>query len=318
MKAGKLKALINGVAVVTAVLLFMQAGAVTAQTPDEACAADSLYLISPETIDLRYDTSGKVGLTVSWPNLDLNQATCFSLADTAGLGYQVAVTGGFGDRVDRVLRFSADKAGTIGSSAAGNLIMNWRHEGPATYGNLAGRLNLSNNGGLWKYVGSTGTWEQHNGGLPMTWYETNLLALARGTGDFMLGAFSRRAALSGPVGLKSYDGTGWTTIASDIFNSTNKITALAVSPGDNNTFLVGTDGKGLYVTMDGGQTFTQWTVEFDPSYAEMPSRFVVEALDWTGDRIYVHLNNFGMFTSTDGIYWIRNRADDYRYDGNLF
>lgn len=299
MKAGKVKALFFGSVALVAALLFVQASPVAAQTPDEACAADSLYLISPEEIDLVYDTSGKVGLTVSWPNLDLSQATCYSLADTAGLGYEVTVTGGFGDRVDRVLRFNSDNPGTIGSTGPANMIMDWRHQGPSTYGNLAGKLNLSNNGGLWRFDGAAGTWMQHNSGLPMTWLQNNTLALAKGTGEFLLGGFSRGAALSSPVGLKSYDGTSWTPVAEDVFDFHNPIRALAVSPGDNNTFLVGTESNGLYVTTDGGQNFTQWTTQFDPAFADMPTKFTVEALDWTGGRIYVHLANYGLFTSTD-------------------
>lgn len=286
--------------VLVAALMLGPARPAVAQTPGEACAADSLYLISPEAIELSYDTSGKVGLTVSWPNLDLSQATCYSLSDTAGLGFGVAVTGGFGDRVDRVLRFSAPSNGGIGAAEAANLILDWRNEGPATYGNLGGRINLSNNGGLWQFTGNGSRWTQQNAGLPMTWLNMNFLALARGTGGYLLGAFSRDANLSGSVGLKEWNGSSWVTVAGEVFDSAVRVTCLAVSPTDNGTFLVGTRNRGLFVTRDGGETFTQWTTQFDPDFDHSQTNFGVQAVDWTGDRIFVYLNNYGLFASTDG------------------
>ncbi len=42
------------------VMLMLQAGPVQSQTPDEACAADSLYLISPEEIGLKLEIEGSV------------------------------------------------------------------------------------------------------------------------------------------------------------------------------------------------------------------------------------------------------------------
>lgn len=74
-------------------------------------------------------------------------------------------TGGFGDRVDRQLLFTATGAGTIGGSEARNLIVSWSSEGSSAYGRLAGVLNLSNNGGFWNWDDAAGSWTQTNDNL---------------------------------------------------------------------------------------------------------------------------------------------------------
>ena len=272
-------------------------GPAAAQTPDAACAADSLYLISPAAVDLKLETTGKAGLTISWPNLNLDQATCFSLDGTDNLGFEVVVDGGFGDRVDRVFTFSTPDSGIVGGANEGNITVTWQNEGPATNGNIGGVFNLSNNGGLWDY--GTGSWQQVNNGLPMTWQRTNTVALDRGTGDFMVAAFTRNTNLdSSPSGLYSYNGTNWTRLAPEIFGSSTVVTEIAISPGDNNSFAVGTVSRGLYVTNDGGATFTQWTTQLDPATTQ--STFRVSALNWESQRLLVALPNIGVFVSNDG------------------
>jgi photosystem II stability/assembly factor-like uncharacterized protein len=277
----------------------MGCGTALAQTPDEACAADSLYLISPEMVDLDFEATGNRGLTVSWPNLDLNEATCYSLKNTEGLGFGVTVTGGFGDRVDRVLNFTSQDEGEIGAIQPQNILVNWRNEGPATYGNLGGLFNLSNNGGIWRYVNGSG-WTQQNEQLPMNWRQINTVGLAAGSGGYMVAGFSRGVTTgSDPAGLFEFDGSNWSRIAKDTFGTAQLITDVAISPLDNNKFAVGTDRDGLFVTTDGGVTFTQWTTELDPTSTILPASFKVNVVEWVGDRIYVFVNNFGLFISPD-------------------
>jgi hypothetical protein len=280
-------------------ILLLQVGYVRAQTPDEACAADSLYLISPEMLDLRLETTGRRGLTISWPNLDLNQATCYSLKNTEDLGFDVTVTGGFGDRVDRVFRFDSPDSGDIGAIQPDNIIVTWRNEGPGTYGNIGGKLNLSNNGGIWRYSNSGG-WTQLNDQLPMYWLQVNTVALAAGSSNFMIAGFSRGVtAESNPVGLFTYDGADWTRIATEIFNEARLITDIAISPQSNDVFAVGTARDGLFITTDGGQTFTQWTVAFDPDYPDIPPNFRIDVVEWSQNRVFAAVNNFGLFISQD-------------------
>ena len=61
----------------------------------------------------------------------------------------------------------------------------------------------------------------------------------------MLAGFSRGSALqSDPVGLFRYDGGAWVRLAADIFDSGNLITEIAIAPGRNDRFAVGTAARG--------------------------------------------------------------------------
>jgi hypothetical protein len=285
---------------VLAAAVTVPVGSATAQTPDEVCAADTLYLISPESVDLRLESSGKPGLTVRWPTLDPSLATCFSLARAEGLNFEVDVSGGFGDDVDRLFRFTTADSGIIGARNVGNLTVTWQNQGPATNGNIGGIFNLSNNGGVVSYGATGDTWDQFNTGLPMTWQRTNTVALDRGSGSFMVAAFTGGLPLeSASRGVYTYNGTNWERLAADLFGSSVGITAVAISAGDDNSFAVGTASNGLYVTNDGGVTFTQWTTELDPAGQNLPTVFRVSALNWESDRLLVYMPNWGLFTSTD-------------------
>lgn len=283
-----------------AAALLIPAGYACAQTPDAACAADSLYLISPAALDLHLQTEGRQGMVVSWPDLDLGQATCFSLSDTAGLRFPVQVTGGFGDQVDRVLRFTTADSGSVGGAQSRPLIINWQHEGPTTYGSLAGLLNLANNGGFWRYHTATGTWAQENSGLPMSWKQVNVVAMDQCADGCRVAALTRGQTLdTEPAGLYRYRDGAWTRIAPDIFGSGTLINNVRISPSGADRFVVGTARSGLFVTRDGGQTFTQWTTQFGEPYDTIPTTFTVRAASWVGGRLFVFMNNYGLFASDD-------------------
>jgi photosystem II stability/assembly factor-like uncharacterized protein len=303
MNAGSVKAIrMTGTACIIAVLL-LQAAALRAQTPDEACAADSLYLISPESLELVLNTGDKDGMTISWPNLVSQDATCFTLSDTEDLGFEVVVSGGFNDKVDRQFEFTSPDSGLIGEVQPGNILVSWKNLGPATNGNLGGQFNLSNNGGIWLFDRAGGTWSQANGELPMSWLQTNTLALDRGTGGFHVAGFARGSTLdTDPVGLFTSSGSGWTRIfdADTTFTDQVLVTHIAISPGDNNSFAVGTVGDGLFVTNDGGQNFTQWTTQLDPAFEPMPGSFNVTAVTWSESRLFAFVANYGLFMSEDG------------------
>lgn len=297
----------TSVAVFVLVVLVLQVGGAWAQTPSEVCAADSLYLISPEAIDLKLETTGRRGLTISWPDMDLDQATCFSLKDTSALGFDVAAVGGFGDKVDRVFRFTSPDSGTIGSDQPENIVVTWQNEGPATYGNIGGKINLTNNGGILRYTPAAG-WTQANVGLPMNWLQANTVGMGLGTGGFMVAGFSGGVSPeSDPVGLFKYDGTTWTRVAPDIFTKQTLVSSVAVSPNNNDYFAVGTARSGLFITTDGGATFTQWTTQFEPGFPNMPTNFVVGVVEWRDDRVFVFLKEFGLFISSDnGLSFVRS------------
>ena len=270
-----------------------------AQTPPAACAADSLYLISPDLVNLDLQEDGRLGMVVSWPNLDLDQATCFSLKDTDNLGFTPTVSGGFGDRVDRILGFSSADSGTIGTATARPLSFSWRSLGATTYGSLAGIVNLANNGGIIRWDESAGAWAQLNAGLPMTWRQTNVVALAEGGDGVLYAGFTSGQSVDiDPKGLFRHDGTAWSRIGADIFTNTRRVTGIAIDPTNSDRIAVGTALSGLYISTDRGQTFTNWTANLDPAY-EQPASYLVTAVGWSNGRLFVAVANLGVFVSTD-------------------
>jgi hypothetical protein len=281
--------------------ILLGASAVTAQTPEEACAADSLYLVSPDAITMAQQTTGRPGLIISWEDLDTAEATCFTLTGDDNIGFSIDVEGGFGDQVDRFITFTTPDAGTIGHQGRTTLRLNWQSQGNAANGVLAGNINLANNGGILRHGYSGGQWGQTNNGLPMTWFQTNVTALAEGSGGFLVAIFTAGQTLdSNPKGLWVYRSGIWTQVGTDTFASTTVFTRVAVSPASNDVFAVGTTRGGLYVTQDGGETFTQFTSNLDPDHTPMPTNFSVGALNWNSDRLFVFLPNFGLFRSEDG------------------
>ncbi len=286
--------------ILTAILaLGLAALPAAAQTPDAACAADSLYLISPDLVNLDLQEDGRLGMVVSWPNLNLNEATCFSLKNTEGLGFTPVITGGFGDRVDRILGFSSADSGTIGAATALPLSVSWRSLGATTYGSLAGILNLANNGGILRWDESAAAWVQLNAGLPMTWRQTNVVALAEGTDGVIYAGFtSGQSADIDPKGLFRHDGTTWTRVGAGVINNSVRVTGIAVDPANSDRVAVGTALGGLFVSSDRGQTYVNWTANLDPAYTQ-PLSYLVTAVAWDGGRLFVAVANLGVFVSND-------------------
>ncbi len=291
------------------IISLLLAVAATAQVPGaanldslalELCIRDSLYIISPDVVDLELQEEGRFGLMLSWDDLPLEKATCFALRGVDTLGIDASASGGFGDRVDRLLQFTATGEGMVGADQAGSLVLGWRNVGDSTYGNLAGILNLVNNGGIvgWDQAGSG--WVKTNTGLPVTWRQINVVDMDIAEDDVMYAAFSAGTTIETESrGLYRHNGTGWTRLAEDVITDTIVVTAVAVSPANSNRIAVGTSLSGLFISSDGGVTFTQWTVEFDPGLEDQPESFRVTALDWTGQRITVAIRTHGLFISND-------------------
>lgn len=292
---------------ITICLLVLVAAPAAAQTPPTACAADSLYLISPDDIEVRLQEEGRLGVVLNWPELNLQQSTCFTLRGDDTLNIDTTVDGGFGDRVDRVLRFTVDGEGDVGGAQSGSLALTWRNEGPSTYGNLAGYINLANNGGILLWDDSEGEWVQINDGLPREWRQTNVVAIgAASRTDIYAAITAGRTETTVPKGLFHYDGTTWRQIAADVFDASKLVVDIVVDPANASRVAVATDRDGLFVSTDGGDSFTQYTTEFEPAFgAEAPYR--VQAVDWTNGRLVVSMGNFGVFLSSDaGANWTRS------------
>lgn len=80
----------------------------------------------------------------------------------------------------------------------------------------------------------------------------------------------------------------------DIFDGANLITGqVAVSPANSNHFAVGTNARGLYITQDGGQTFTNWTSQLAPLQTPQ-NNYRVSAMEWTTSRLVVAITSFGV------------------------
>lgn len=301
MNSGSVKAVREVLGLAAGICILLGGSAAWAQTPDEACAADSLYLVSPDALDMRQQSVGRPGLIISWGDLDTREATCVTLTDLEGLDFGVSVDGGFGDSVDRQIAFTTPDSGSIGHHESTSLLLSWQTQGSAERGVLAGNINLANNGGILRRAFGTGLWSQPNAGLPMTWLQTNVTSLAEGSDGFMVASFTAGQTIDvNPKGLWVHRSGVWAQVGADIFTSAISITRVAVSPTSNDVFAVGTSRNGLFVTHDGGQTFTNFRSELEPAFTPLPVNFNVTALDWTSDRLIVFLPGFGLFISADG------------------
>lgn len=300
MKAGNVRARFTIMGAIILTLALMAPFGVRAETPTSTCANDTLYLISPQDLELTHQIQGREGLLVSWRDLDIDEATCFALVGTELLDHPVSVEGGFGDSVDRQLVFTTTDSGLVGSTEPSNVVLTWSTQGSTVYGSLSGTINLSNNGGLLTFPAAGGEWVQSNDGLPMTWQQVNTRTMDVGSDGFILAAFSGGQALtSGFKGLFVQENGVWTRIAADLFTSSVRINNVAVSPANNDHFAVGTENGGLYVTTDGGQTFQHWMNELDPAFMPVPTSVRVTALEWGTDQLWVFTSNFGLFYSDD-------------------
>lgn len=300
MNSGSVKAARSVLGLVASFCILLGGSTAFAETPNEACAADSLYLVSPDAVSMKQQVVGRPGLIISWGDLDTREATCFTLTNLDSLNFSVAVDGGFGDNVDRLLAFTTADSGSVGHHTRTTLQMAWQSQGSAENGVLAGNINLANNGGILTRNLGSGLWGQANSGLPMTWFQTNVTSLAEGSGGFLVASFTSGQTIDvNPQGLWVYRTGVWSRVAADIFNSNTNVTRVAVSAASNDVFAVGTSRNGLFVTHDGGATFTQFRSELEPAYSPMPVNFNVSALDWSSNRLVAFLPSFGLFISND-------------------
>ena len=303
MKAGNAKTLTVTLGVLMGLSVLLGGASALAQTtgtPAEACAADSLYLISPDELTMYSQFQGRPGLMISWPDISLDEATCYTITETDSLGFSVSVDGGFGDEVDRFITFTVPESngGEVGHKVEAPLNIRWQSQGTSDYGVLAGTINLANNGGILLQNAVSGQFTQLNTGLPMTWKRVNVVALDSGSDGFMVAGMTGGETLDSEYkGLWVYRSGGWQRLAEDIFSSTVLVTSVAVSPTSNDVFMVGTSRSGLYVTTDGGQTFTNFRSDLDPTYENMPSVFRVTAMNFDTQRAVVFVDNFGLFIS---------------------
>ncbi|RKZ19793.1 hypothetical protein DRQ50_01395 [bacterium] len=298
----------------TAMILFfcllLGALTVSGQTADldslrtALCVRDSLYLVSPDNMEFQLSEgqygSLRFGLLVGWDNPGLDDASCFALRGVDSLDVAVEAEGGFGDKVDRVLRFTISGSGTVGADQPGQLLLGWRNEGPSTYGNMAGFINLANNGGaaVWDAAGLQ--WNRANTALPMSWRQANFMDLAMTRDGTMWASLTAgQTADTAPQGLFRNSGAGWSAVADSLFGTTRLVTVVAAEPDSVDRIVVGTLRDGFFISTDGGSSFTQWSSQLGAGMENPPETFRVTAVDWTGSRVLVAVRAVGLFISNN-------------------
>ncbi len=282
----------------------------TARAQDESCELPlAVPDVSEVELSLQPNSRGP-GILVTWPEPANDTSTCTALTDTTGLGIDVRETGFFSDAFDRTIRFTFIDSGTVSTAVSDRFVCEWNNANQSRTGRIGGEINLSNSGGLWVRDGGGG-WAQRNGGLPVYLPYTNLVDMAAADDGIMLMVLSRGAQpQNDPEGVFRIAASGdWTEVASELFGRNIRLSTIAVRPSDSQRFAVGSQTDGLFVTSDGGATFTQWTSNLDPDNESIPNAFEVTALTWTEERILVSVLNYGTFESTDNgatFAWLEN------------
>jgi len=272
-----------------------------AQTPASACAQDSLVLVSPdgEGFSGRLTTDGRMGVTLKWAKLDNALTSCAVPVDTGQFDFQVQLSGDYRAEFDRNLIMTSQFGGVIGSTVQDRVVFSWTNANQQLTGAINGEFNLSNNGGF--FLDSGDGWGQANNGLPryLPYTDLNVVAASEATPGLFLVQLSSREFARG-LWRRAPDGA-WQRIAPEVFVDglveNVGIRTLAFAPDDDDLFAVGTVRQGIFVTSDGGQTFTQVRDQIDAgSWSNRP----VTALTWSPDgRIYCAIRNLGLFVSAD-------------------
>ncbi len=274
-----------------------------AQTTPAQCAADSLVLLSPapESVQVRLSRPDqRFGTLLQWAPLDPGAATCAVPVGVSALPFSVSLTGVYRDRVDRLFNFAVLAGGEVGSQTQNRVVLSWANAFLQQSGAVLGEINLSNTGGLWRFDTGTGAWSQSNLGLPMTLPYTRIQAFAQSPA-----APEQRLLFLAGRGLWRQSGAlPWQRIAADVFTNSSTITTLSYAPGNPDWFAVGTTTRGLLITRDGGQTFTQFGANLDPA---PPPAINVTAATWLPDgRLLMAVRGLGVFRSTDnGLSWVK-------------
>jgi len=262
-----------------------------------------LPLVAPDASEIAIELQGNLqgpGILLTWPEPADALSTCYALIDTAGVPLPIAVTGDYADRFDREILFEFVNTGTVGDQTRNRVVCTWSNVNNARTGRIGGAINLSNAGGVW-IRDAGGAWTQRNAGLPPYLPYTNVTGLAMADdGNAVLALTAGSQFQNDPRGVYvATAGGAWERVAADVFDETVRAIRVAMDPDQSGRFAVGTNTRGVYVTSDGGQTFTQWTSNLDPAYDSIPNNFEVTELVWTATRLYVAVRNYGLFISED-------------------
>ncbi len=271
--------------------------AVRAGAQGQVC---TLPLEVPATADIDANLETNVrglGLRLTWPAPADEASTCVALLDTAALGIDIAITGDYMDDFDRMLSFVFVDSGLVGSGARNRVVVTWENVNRSRTGNIGGEINLSNTGGLWRHTFGDAQWTQANAGWPQDLPYFNIVAFARGANS-QLAALNSVANTDNPGSARglyrTVGGGSWQEVGATTFGRSRNINSVAVDPDDDNHFAVGTAQDGVFVTSDGGETFTQWSPV---------AGAVVSAMTWTSARLCAAITGRGVYATVDGQTW---------------
>ena len=282
--------------------MVLGAGLAAAQTSPEICELNQLNLISPDRdgVSVRLALGARFGAEIQWADLDDAITTCAVPTDLDDDDFTVTLAGDYKDIVDRQINFFAPQGGLIGSTTQDRVVFQWSNANLQFTGEVSGVFNLSNNGGLLTLV--DGHWVQANSGLPMFLDQTNLqgFAVSRVIPDRFVTSLQDR--LSRGLWYKASAEEPWTRIGLEEFPDQSlqetRITVCAFSPTDADVMVVGTSNAGLFLSRDGGLSFTQMQSQFTAE--ESWNNYAVTAIDWTFDNeVLVAVTNLGLFSSNN-------------------
>ena len=286
------------------ILLVLLAGSVAwaqEEQPEDGCTLP-LAVPAASEIQIELQPSGRgPGLLLTWPQPDDAASTCYSLIDTAGIGVDIEAGGVYIDAFDRTLEFEFTASGVVGDQTKDRFTCSWNNANSSRTGTIGGDINLSNTGGMW-IRDDLGIWTQRNAGFPAYLPYTNLVDIAATNDGAMVAILSAGAkAENDPIGVYRLSDEGsWVEVGAETFGDSRSLTTLAMDPADANRFAIGSRKDGLFVTNDGGATFTQWTTNLFPDAESYPEGFLVSAVLWTDTRLYVSVRYLGTVVSNDG------------------
>jgi hypothetical protein len=243
-------------------VFLVSASALPAFAQSEVCA-DTIPLYSPDGFSVTYEVAPNPqrvdGVRLRWNDIPDSIAGCASLvidpAVEAELGLEVR--GDYRNAFDRNIAFSLAQPGVVGDpdQARLELTINNSHPNPAA-GDLASILNLSSAGGIYRFApeASGNNAFQVNSGIPPHVGDVAINEIARAAD----GSVTYAAVVGVPV-VRSYDdGMTWEEPVERIFPPfSQRMTAMAVFPDEPNRLWVGVNGRGLWESTDGAETWAQ-------------------------------------------------------------
>jgi photosystem II stability/assembly factor-like uncharacterized protein len=278
-------------------LLAVSAGPAHAQsaTLPAQCGADSLVLLSPAVEGIRIQLSSpgeRFGAYIQWPEVSDAEGTCTAVLAEESMSMAVRIAGAYADKIDRLLHFVPSDSGLIGSSRVKRLSVRWNNVYVSRSGLVSGSFNVANSGGLLRLDRDSG-WQRMNEGLPQYLSYTNILALAdspQPDGPLLLHLGGDASpGLDRGRGLYERVAGVWSRVAPDRFPDDVRINRLACSPDSGQAYAVGTADRGLYITHDGGESFSGFL-----------SGRRVTALSWAEqDQLLAAVSAQGLYLSAD-------------------